>query len=33
MEEYGRTFNAYREGKYLLPNDGDEQDRLDLQHQ
>ncbi|KAJ0103787.1 uncharacterized protein J7T55_001360 [Diaporthe amygdali] len=32
VEEYGRMFNAYREGKYLLPNDGDEQDRLDLQH-
>ncbi|CAN8095503.1 unnamed protein product [Discula destructiva] len=32
VEEYGRHFNAYREGKYLLPNDGDEQDRLDLQH-
>lgn len=32
MEEHGRHFNAYREGKYLLPNDADEQDRLDLQH-
>ncbi|CAN8096542.1 unnamed protein product [Discula destructiva] len=32
VEDYGRLFNAYREGKYLLPNDGDEQDRLDLQH-
>lgn len=32
VEEHGRTFNAYREGIYLLPNDGDEQDRLDLQH-
>ncbi|KAI3397005.1 hypothetical protein diail_11332 [Diaporthe ilicicola] len=35
VEEYGRLFNAYREGtvsEYLLPNDGDEQDRLDLQH-
>ncbi|KAJ4393126.1 hypothetical protein N0V93_002333 [Gnomoniopsis smithogilvyi] len=32
VEEYGRLYNAYREGKYLLPNDGDEQDRLDLQH-
>lgn len=32
VEEHGRHFNAYREGKYLLPNDADEQDRLDLQH-
>ncbi|KAJ4391238.1 hypothetical protein N0V93_004855 [Gnomoniopsis smithogilvyi] len=32
VEEYGRLYNAYREGKYLLPNDGEEQDRLDLQH-
>lgn len=32
VEEHGRQFNAYREGKYLLPNDADEQDRLDLQH-
>ncbi|KAJ4388708.1 hypothetical protein N0V93_006167 [Gnomoniopsis smithogilvyi] len=28
VDEFGRQFNAYREGKYLLPNDGDEQDRL-----
>ncbi|KAF3761731.1 S-adenosyl-L-methionine-dependent methyltransferase, partial [Cryphonectria parasitica EP155] len=32
VEEHGRQWNAYREGKYLLPNDGDEQDRLDMQH-
>ncbi|KAJ4393416.1 hypothetical protein N0V93_002626 [Gnomoniopsis smithogilvyi] len=32
IEENGRLYNAYREGKYFLPNDGDEQDRLDLQH-
>lgn len=32
MEEHGRLFNAYRQDSYLLPNDGDEQDRLDLQH-
>lgn len=32
IEEHGRTFNAYRENKYFLPNDGEEQDRLDLQH-
>jgi ubiquinone/menaquinone biosynthesis C-methylase UbiE len=28
----GRTFHGYREGKYFLPNDPDEQDRLDFQH-
>lgn len=32
VEEHGRTFNAYREGQYLLPKDGDEQHRLNLQH-
>ncbi|CAN8103669.1 unnamed protein product [Discula destructiva] len=32
VEEHGRRFQAYREGKYMLPNDGDEQDRLDVQH-
>ncbi|KAK8108083.1 S-adenosyl-L-methionine-dependent methyltransferase [Apiospora kogelbergensis] len=31
--ENGRLYNGYREGKYLLPNDPAEQDRLDLQHQ
>ncbi|ORY55836.1 S-adenosyl-L-methionine-dependent methyltransferase [Pseudomassariella vexata] len=30
--EEGRTFHGYKDGKYLLPNDGREQDRLDLQH-
>lgn len=30
-EEHGRLFSAYRDN-YLLPNDGEEQDRLDLQH-
>jgi len=30
--ENGRTYHAYREGKYELPNDEREQDRLDLQH-
>lgn len=33
VEEHGRTFNAYREGKYLLPNDALEQERLDLAHE
>ncbi|KAK8087617.1 hypothetical protein PG997_002578 [Apiospora hydei] len=32
VEENGRTYLGYREGRYLLPNDGAEQDRLDLQH-
>jgi len=31
-EEHGRTYHAYKEGKYLSPNDDAEQDRLDLQH-
>jgi SAM-dependent methyltransferase len=31
-EENGRTYHAYQDGKYLLPNDEREQDRLDLQH-
>jgi len=30
--ENGRRYNAYRAGSYPLPNDGDEQDRLDLAH-
>lgn len=32
VEENGRTYSGYREGKYLLPDDGPEQDRLDLEH-
>jgi len=32
-EENGRTYHKYKEGKYFLPNDEFEQDRLDLQHQ
>ena len=32
VHEEGRTYHGYREGKYLLPNDGEEQDRLDIQH-
>ena len=30
--EYGRRYHAYQEGKYVLPNDEAEQDRLDLHH-
>lgn len=30
--EYGRRYHAYKEGKYVLPNDEAEQDRLDLHH-
>ena len=32
VEEYGRTYHPYKSDAYLLPNDGDEQDRLDLHH-
>ena len=31
-EENGRTYHNYHSGKYSLPNDDKEQDRLDLQH-
>ncbi|RDW56952.1 hypothetical protein BP5796_13019 [Coleophoma crateriformis] len=31
-EENGRTYHAYKDGKYALPNDEAENDRLDLQH-
>ncbi|KAH8895763.1 S-adenosyl-L-methionine-dependent methyltransferase [Thozetella sp. PMI_491] len=30
--ENGRTYHAYKEGSYILPNDAMENDRLDLQH-
>ncbi|KAH8821322.1 S-adenosyl-L-methionine-dependent methyltransferase [Xylogone sp. PMI_703] len=30
--ENGRTYHKYKQGKYYLPNDDVEQDRLDLQH-
>lgn len=30
--ENGRRYHAYREGAYLMPNDAQEQDRLDLHH-
>ncbi|KAF5667186.1 methyltransferase [Fusarium heterosporum] len=31
-QENGRTYHAYKDGQYLMPNDEREQDRLDLQH-
>ncbi|KAK3366151.1 S-adenosyl-L-methionine-dependent methyltransferase [Lasiosphaeria ovina] len=31
-KENGRTYHAYRDGKYLYPNDEQENERLDLQH-
>ncbi|KAF2674431.1 S-adenosyl-L-methionine-dependent methyltransferase [Microthyrium microscopicum] len=33
VQEHGRTYHAYKDGKYVLPNDEKEQDRLDRQHQ
>ncbi|KAI0129552.1 methyltransferase domain-containing protein [Xylariales sp. AK1849] len=32
VHEHGRTYQGYRQDKYFLPNDGEEQDRLDMQH-
>lgn len=32
IHEHGRTYQSYKQDAYLLPNDGEEQDRLDLQH-
>ncbi|KAF9876105.1 hypothetical protein CkaCkLH20_06551 [Colletotrichum karsti] len=32
-EENGRTYHTYKDGKYNLPNDEREKDRLDFQHQ
>ncbi|KAJ9157233.1 Methyltransferase domain-containing protein [Pleurostoma richardsiae] len=32
VEQFGRTYHKYKEGKYYLPNDEQEQNRLDLQH-
>ncbi|KAH8682632.1 hypothetical protein BX600DRAFT_47829 [Xylariales sp. PMI_506] len=29
IKEYGHTYHIHREGKYWLPNDNDEQERLD----
>ena len=31
-QENGRTYHAYRDGSYLMPNDDVESDRLDFQH-
>jgi len=31
-QENGRTYHAYKEGKYVFPDDENEKDRLDLQH-
>ncbi|KAK2730808.1 hypothetical protein FQN55_005509 [Onygenales sp. PD_40] len=31
-EENGRRYHAYQEGRYLLPNDEKENDRLDIHH-
>ncbi|KAK4658160.1 hypothetical protein QC762_204300 [Podospora pseudocomata] len=31
-KENGRTYHAYRDGKYLIPNDEQENERLDFQH-
>ena len=30
--ENGRTYHKFKKGRYLLPNDEEEKDRLDLQH-
>ncbi|KAI8186723.1 putative methyltransferase tdiE [Colletotrichum sp. SAR 10_86] len=30
--ENGRTYHGYKEGKYMMPNDDKEVERLDLQH-
>ena len=32
IKEFGRTFHHYKRDSYLMPNDDDEQDRLNLQH-
>src|SRR5262245_15452361 len=31
-EENGRTYHSFKDGKYVMPNDNEEQERLDLQH-
>ncbi|EMC98318.1 hypothetical protein BAUCODRAFT_32337 [Baudoinia panamericana UAMH 10762] len=31
-QEHGRTYHAYKDGKYIFPNDEREAERLDLQH-
>ena len=32
IEEHGRTYHSYKQGAYFLPNDAEEQERLDIQH-
>ncbi|KAF2403806.1 S-adenosyl-L-methionine-dependent methyltransferase [Trichodelitschia bisporula] len=32
VEEHGRTYHSYRQGRYKLPNDEIEADRLDIHH-
>jgi Methyltransferase domain len=32
VEENGRSYHRYKQGKYVLPNDETERNRLDLQH-
>ncbi|KAK6070512.1 methyltransferase domain-containing protein [Seiridium cupressi] len=32
LGDSGRLYHGYKEGKYMLPNDAAEQDRLDFQH-
>ncbi|KAI3339155.1 S-adenosyl-L-methionine-dependent methyltransferase [Ustulina deusta] len=32
VREHGRTYHRYKEGKYYMPNDEREQERLELQH-
>ncbi|KAF2467871.1 S-adenosyl-L-methionine-dependent methyltransferase [Lindgomyces ingoldianus] len=32
VEEFGRTYHGFKAGKYIMPNDEKERDRLDLQH-
>ncbi|KAI1840944.1 hypothetical protein JX266_012880 [Neoarthrinium moseri] len=32
IEDTGRSYHGYKQGKYYIPNDGVEQDRLDFQH-
>ena len=31
-EEYGRTYHAFRRGKYVMPNDDREQERMDIHY-
>jgi hypothetical protein len=31
-EEYGRSYHAFRRGKYVMPNDEREQDRMDIHY-